>query len=239
MLKGISQQGSKIDNIIDGWYIWKNEKREKMTVSNYEIMRNQMRREFIKYDQTKMIRKYSLKSDKEYIYIDFVLRHYRINRRNGIVEWSKDHFETTVEADYNESMTIYDVLCYSKDNCSLYGNYCPVNMLKGIVKSATLGESMFQKAADEFNGKLKELEFACSILGEKINIKGDMAAKLYPFSFLPIIIQYWEADDEFPANLKFMFDENILEYMHYETIFFMMGHLVTRIKEVMEGYVRK
>lgn len=141
-----------------------------------------------------------------------------------------------MEADYNESMTIYDVLCYSKDSCRLSGNYCPVNMLKGIVPSAALGVSMFQKSADDFNGKLKELESACSILGEKINIKGDVAAKLYPFSFMPIIVQYWEADDEFPANLKFMFDENILEYMHYETIFFMTGHIVNRIKEIMADY---
>lgn len=207
-----------------------------MPISNYEIMRNQMRGEFIKYDQTKMIRKYSLKNDEYFIYIDFVLRPYRINRENGIVEWSGDHFVTSVEADYNESMTIYDVLCYSKDSCRLSGNYCPVNMLKGIVPSAALGVSMFQKSADDFNGKLKELEFACNILGEKINIKGDVAAKLYPFSFMPIIVQYWEADDEFPANLKFMFDENILEYMHYETIFFMTGHIVNRIKEIMADY---
>lgn len=44
-----------------------------MPISNYEIMRNQMRGEFIKYDQTKMIRKYSLKNDEYFIYIDFVL----------------------------------------------------------------------------------------------------------------------------------------------------------------------
>lgn len=203
-----------------------------MAVSNYEIMRNQMRGEFIKYDQEKMIQKYSLENDEDYIYLDFVLRHYRINRRNGVVEWSKDHFKTIVEADYNESMTIYDVLCYSKDNCSLSGNYCSVNMLKGIVKSAGTDGNMFQKSADDFSGKRKELEYACSILGKKIDMKGDVAAKLYPFSFLPIIVQYWEADDEFPANLKFMFDENIMEYMHYETIFFMIGHVVSRIKEI-------
>lgn len=205
-----------------------------MAVSNYENMRDQMRGEFIKYNQTKMIRKFSLKNDEYYLYLDFVLRHYRINRSSGVVEWSEDHFENCVEADYNESMTIYDVLCYSKDNCSLSGNYCPVNMLKGIVKSAAPGGNMFQKSADSFNGKLKELKAACSILGEKADMKGDVAAKLYPFSFLPIILQYWEADDEFPANLKFMFDENIMEYMHYETIFFMMGHIVGRIKEIMD-----
>ena len=205
-------------------------------ISNYEIMRNQMRREFVKYDQDRMISKFSLRNDESYIYIVFLFREYRIDRITGVVEWSEDGFSTSIEADYNESMTIYDVLCYSKDDCCLSGNYCPVNMLKGTVKSSNVGSNMFQKSADGFNGKLKELETVCGIWGEKLDLNGDVAAKLYPFSFLPVIIQYWEADEEFPANLKFMFDENILDYMHFETIFFMMGHIVKRIQDRMETH---
>ena len=37
-----------------------------MAASNYEIMRNRMRGEFIKYDQEKIIRKFPLKSDEDY-----------------------------------------------------------------------------------------------------------------------------------------------------------------------------
>ena len=206
-----------------------------MALSNYEIMRNQMRSEFIKYDQTMMIQKYSLKNDSEYLYLDFVLRHYRIDRKNGIAEWSDDCFRNYVEADYNESMTIYDVLCYGKNTSGLSGKYCSLNMLKGTVKSSTPGNNMFQRAADYFNGKVKELEAVCELMGERVDLKGDVAIKLYPFSFLPVILQYWEADDEFPANLKFMFDENILKYMHYETIFFMTGHLIRRIQDIVRA----
>ena len=193
-----------------------------------------MRGEFVKYDQEKMVKKFSLRNDEDYIYIEFMLREYRIHRKTGVVEWSEDDFSTSTEADYNESMTIYDILCYSKDDCSLSGNYCPVNMLKGTVKSSSVGSDLFQKSADAFNGKLEKLEAVCGIFGEKVDLSGDVAAKLYPFTFLPVIIQYWEADEEFPANLKFMFDENILDYMHFETIFFMMGHIVKRIQEMME-----
>lgn len=66
-------------------------------------------------------------------------------------------------------------------------------------------------------------------------MNGDAAFLLYPFSFLPITLQYWEADEEFPANLKFMFDENILSYMHFETTFFMVSHLLGRVRELMEN----
>ncbi len=206
-----------------------------MSVSNYNIMRDQMRGEFIKYDQEKMMQKYGLDYDDNYIYIDFAWHRYRIGRTNGIVEWSEDAFFTAVEADYNESMTIYDVLCYAKEDSHLSGYFCPVNMLKGVVHSSGLGGSLFQKTADEFDKKTEELRSVCLRYGDKLSMKGDVAARLMVFPFLPVILQYWAADDEFPANLKFMFDENILQYMHYETIYFMMGHIIRRLKELMES----
>jgi len=215
-----------------------------MVLSNYEVTRNQMRSEFLKYDQEKMIRKFSLKNDREYLYIEFMKRLYRISRSTGVVEWSCDSFRTCEEADYNESMTIYDVLCYAKEDCSLSGRYCSLNTLKGTVKSSVPGGYMFQKTAEFFNGKVKELKAACSVFGEESELKGDVAFILYPFSFLPVPMQYWEADEEFPASLKFMFDENIMDYMHYETIFLMTGHMLERIEELIKNkceihFVRK
>ena len=138
-------------------------------LSNYEITRNRMREKFTEYDTEKAIRKFGLKNDARYIYISFMRHEYRIDRKNGKVEWSDNDFETVCEADFNESMTIYDLLCYSRDDCSLSGNYCTVNMLKGTVQSSSagVGSSFFQNDADEFNGKAKELESACLFFGEK------------------------------------------------------------------------
>lgn len=138
-----------------------------MKVSNYEITRNRMRDEFIKYDQEKMIRKFLLKNDGQYLYLDFMGRPYRINRKNGVVEWSEDGFHSAAEADFNESMTIYDVLCYSKDNCSLSGKFCSISMLKGIVQANPPGVNLFQKIADGFNGKVEALERPVDLLAKK------------------------------------------------------------------------
>lgn len=205
-----------------------------MILSNYELMRNQMRGEFTKYDQQKMIARFHLRCDENYLYIDFVGRPNRIDRQTGVVEWSDDGFVTIREADYNASMTIYDVLCWSKDGCKLSGNFCPSNMLKGTVQSGSVGNNFFRKDADIFHGRIKALKDACAQLGEPANMKGDVAFILYPFDFLPVTLQYWEADEDFPANLKFMFDENIMDFMHFETTFFMVDHILKRIRELMD-----
>lgn len=201
--------------------------------SNYDRMRNQMRSEFIKYDQKKMIEKFNLNHDNNYLYVNFVSRDYRIHRTRGIVEWSDNQFHSVVEADYNESMTIYDVLCYSRDDCKLSGKFCPIHRAKGVPKTIYMKGSIFQKSAAEFQGHLRELKEACSQLGESLPMAGDVAALIQAFPFLPVTFQFWEGDDEFPPSLKFMFDENILEYMHFETVHFMSFHILRRIREGM------
>ncbi len=69
-------------------------------------------------------------------------------------------------------------------------------------------------------------------------MNGDVAAVLWAFPFLPVTFQYWEGDDEFPPSLKFMYDENILDYMHFETVFFMTAHILKRMEETAECYVQ-
>ena len=53
-------------------------------------------------------------------------------------------------------------------------------------------------------------------------------------SFLPVVLRFRESDDEFPASLQVLVDRNILEYMHYETVMFAIGHLLERVEEKIE-----
>ena len=87
--------------------------------------------------------------------------------------------------------------------------------------------------ADFFNRKTVELRNAYISLSGKELEKGDVAFKLNLFPFLPIIIRFWEADDEFPASLQILADRNTLDYMHYETLMFALTHLFSRLKEEM------
>ena len=66
--------------------------------TNYDKTREDAEQRFLAYDQEKMIRKFSLKADENYLYLRFVGRDYRISRKNGRIEWNreeigKDYFE--------------------------------------------------------------------------------------------------------------------------------------------------
>ena len=207
-----------------------------MLKSNYEIMRDRMQIQFLEYDQIHMIEKFRLKYDEEYLYIKFVGRLYRINRRNGKAEWSEDAFKSCTDAGYNEAMSIFDILCYSKDGCHLSGKFCNINQLKGTVQSSGVGGTIFYHQIRYLDGKAEKLCRACEILGGRKEKVGDVAYCLYPFDFLPMMLQFWNSDEEFPANLKIMWDENILDYVHFETAQFMAGHVLHRIKEIISAF---
>ena len=202
--------------------------------SNYEQMKRQMQIHFLEFDQMEMIRRFSMKYDEAFLYMDFFARPYRIDRRSGWVEWSENDFAETFEADYNEAMSIYDVLCCSKADCCLSGEFVSVNNLPGVVAGACSGSGMFDGSAKYFDGKTAELAKACRKLDGHVIEQGDVGFRLNVFRFLPLELRFWESDDEFPPSLNLLWDRNLLDFIHYETSYFIAGHLLRRLKELME-----
>ena len=92
------------------------------------------------------------------------------------------------------------------------------------------GSNFFQNAGEYFDGKTEALARACETLqGRKLN-KGDVAYELDLFPFLPLILRFWESDEDFPASLQILVDKNILDYMHYETLMFAITHMLNCLK---------
>lgn len=210
------------------------QKVNKMNISNYEIMKLQMQKEFLKYNQEKMIQKFQLPHDTDSIYIRFIGHNYQIHRASGKIVWSEDHFLHSKEAGYNEAMTIYDVLCCSKEECRLFGEFVNMKNLSSVKSgSETAGGGIFQKIEKDFDHKERLLALACEKLNGTKYGKGDVSYQIPLFDFLPVVFQFWNSDDEFPASLTLLADKNMLEYMHYETVFFAASHLMTRLKEEM------
>jgi hypothetical protein len=205
-------------------------------ISNYEITKRRVQKDFLKYDQEKMIQKFALKADENYLYITFIGHSYRICRKSGYLEWSEDNFVTCVEGDFNEALTIYDLLCDSKENCHAANDFINLNSLSSLQSSSKkLGDGLFHGEDKIFDHKEELFGNVCEKLGGKKAGKGDVAYELPLFDFLPCRIQFWNSDDEFDAQLQIFMDKNVLKFIRYETVWYAVSHLMKRLTEEMEN----
>lgn len=101
--------------------------------------------------------------------------------------------------------------------------------------SMSVGSGLFQDTEKLFDHRERELAAACEKLNGTKWGKGDVAYQLPMFDFMPIGIQFWNSDEDFPASLQWFVDKNMVDYMHFETVWFALSHLLRRIKEEMGG----
>ena len=199
--------------------------------SNYDLTREQMERAFVGYDQEEMIRKFRLRNTPEHLFITFTGEGYRVDRRTGKVERFPPEGGAPVPAGFNESMTVFDVLCSSKPDCRLSGEYRTVTNLPGIANIAAPGTGGYAETARFFAGRPDVLRRACGALGGVPQRVGDVSSLIPLFDFMPVMVQFWDADEEFDAVLKIMWDRNTLDFMHFETTFYAASHLLKRLTE--------
>lgn len=201
--------------------------------NNYEITLLEARKLFLCFPQEKMIEKLSLRHDDDYIYIEMLDQLHRIDRNTGVVEWL-DEKNVPHEADFNASLSIYDILCYSQPNAALTGQYAPINSVANNYHTGNLGGSIFDACAPVFSDHSDLLEKALIALGGVKEGKGDIAYRINMFPFLPVQIQFWEADEDFPASLQIHWDLNTLQFLRYETSYYATGHLLRRLRRLIE-----
>ena len=65
---------------------------------------------------------------------------------------------------------------------------------------------------------------------------GDVAYKIPVWENLCVIFRFWNSDEEFPAQLQFLCDRNMLDFMHYETVWFLVSHIIQLLKQDLTGY---
>ena len=198
--------------------------------SNYDLTRDRVEHEFLKYDQDTMIKKFRLGHDAAFLYLCFLACDYRIDRKTGRIE----RLPEGVHAGFNETMTIFDVLCGSKPDCRLCGEFVRVNDLDGVTRTAYLGGSLFDGSAKAFTHRTEALKAACERLGGTAGTVGDVSYQIPLFDFFPVMLQFWDADEEFDAVLKIMWDRKTLDFMRYETTWYAAGHLLERLEALVK-----
>lgn len=202
--------------------------------SNYDLQVDIGKGIFLEYDQELLIRKFRLEADERYIYLNYLNTPCRINRNDGSVEeyiqgaWKECRSFSTV-------MTIYDLLCYHQGETApaLAGQWCAVGTF--VVTGVTNTETFTKKYAAIFDGRAEELKAACEKLGGVLLERmagADVTCRIPVTPFFPVLLQFWEGDEEFPPKLMLLWDRNTDKFLHFETTFYLQGDLLERLEEI-------
>lgn len=208
----------------------------KKPVSNYDMQVDIARGIFLEYEQESLIRKFRLAADDLWIYLDYMNTPCRISRTDGRVE---EHLQNEWKEcrSFGTVMTVYDLLCYHQgtDPPMLFGQWCAVGTF--VVTGVQETDTFTKKYAALFDGRVETLKAACKRMGGDIlpRIAGaDVTCRIFVTPFFPVLLQFWEGDEEFPPKLLLLWDRNTDQFLHFETTFYLQGDLLERLKNRME-----
>lgn len=198
---------------------------------NYAITAARVRQLFAEYDQQALARKVGAKLDGEYFYVDFLSERYRIHRLTGDI--SRFHGDAWVEANsFGEVLTLMDLICDSREDRHPTGNWRNMRDFGHGFHQQLLEQR--DPWAERFQEQPEMFAKACEALGGEKYPLGDVAYAIPVFGDLRMLIQLWFGDEEFPAKLRYLWDENALQYLKYETMFYAVPLVLKRIQEQME-----
>jgi len=202
-------------------------------MDNYDLQVDIGKKIFLEYDQQTMIRKFRLEADENWIFLTYLNTPCRISRATGGVEeqiggaWQECRNYSTV-------MTLYDLLCYHKGENApvLFQKWCTVGTF--VVTGVTRTEGFTGKYARSFDGRLGQRRAACEKMGGVLQqpmAGADLTCIFRVTEFFPVLLQFWEGDEEFPPKLLILWDRNTDSFMHFETTFYLQGDLLARLEK--------
>lgn len=198
-------------------------------MNNYDIQVAQAKKHFLTYDQQELINRCCLKYDENYFYITFLGSPYRICRASGNME--RKQADTWVSGDsFGEVMTILDWLCDSRAARYPTGRFINV-VSQGHYFHSNLQEDGENPLAAFFDKNPKAFHYACRALGGQKHISADHSYTIELLDSLKILVQLWHGDEEFPPRLRFLWDENALRYIRYETTWYALGLIEKRLRQ--------
>ena len=197
--------------------------------NNYLIQAQQAKERFLTYDQEKLIEKFRLKADENFLYAVLLGREYRLCRTTGDVRYRSEKGWQDGNS-YEEVMTLLDLLCDSRDDRWLAGRWKNMQAF-GMQFHQNLLEESRDPLAELFDREPERLRRGCAALnGEQIP-GGDYGFAVELFDGLKIGVLFWHGDEEFLPRLRFLWDENAKMYIRYETMYFAVALLKQRLTE--------
>ena len=153
--------------------------------------------------------------DNDEIIVPFFGKHYRVSAK-GIAgpAGKRPSLEICVV------LSNYLILC--KNNHSIGDEWVSYRDFKDSGPLTVFYANAVEKQiAEQFSGKLHELETSCRSLGglpSDLEFSYELSIKFYPLPKVPMLLLYNDVDEEFPAHCSLLFEKHADKYLDAESL---------------------
>ncbi len=190
-------------------------------MDNYAIATQAAAKRFCSYNMERIARKNGVEDLGESLSTCFLGQTVQIDKTTGCIT-----FPDGRAADFCEALTIYDWLCDRKETATPAWDFCPVGSLSGVyVSGGNLSMTGGSLPAEIDQNPERFLKKAAWIGAKPVN-SGDIGLEFMAFPDLPLRLKFYHSDEEFPASLTLLWDKNILDFIRYETVYYLAACLL-------------
>lgn len=183
-------------------------------ISNYEIQIEEWKKRFLKMDQDLICRKIpGIEKRNDSLVLWHFGRQLSVNRHDGTITCLSDDLPLGP----NPKGNVYTLFYFSSPLARIKGDWVAFRELRNTAPfDPAFKRGVLDAMAYTFAGHEDKLEEAVQkIRGRRISSTG---FELKAFECIPIRINFWDADDEFPASANMLFDSSATDFIHEESI---------------------
>lgn len=118
----------------------------------------------------------------------------------------------------------------------LASRWVPYRELKdGLFYAKSFSETVEEKLCRRFGEDLEGMGRACEALGARKVDQGDLGMVIDTFPRLPLLLIAWRGDEEFPPNLRILFDASATDYLNAFELRMLCGEVSSRVISIADG----
>lgn len=196
---------------------------------NYKALCEKWREIYLGLNQEELERRFGLRSDQEARYITYFNQEYRLDKKSGKLSLVSNPEQ---ELSFHAVMMIYHLFYYSKPEAKVRGEFVPFRQVKRAAPfERAYIRNILEPLAKAFDGHTEELRRACEALRGQPVSQGDVGYRIQAFDCMPLVLVFWDGDEEFPAQANILFDADITDFLHEETVVSAASELFRRLSE--------
>ncbi len=201
-------------------------------MDNYEKMRRSAVERFLTYDTQALLNNPGVQPWEKGLQTTFLSRQVYLDREAGEVYIENDN--DVQVCDFSQTLSILDYVCDRKCSVNAAASYCPIGSLPGVLVTG-IGLSMNPTPlAMDIERNPRAFRAACACMGGVEIGAGDMGYRLPIFPDLCVEVKFYYSDEDFPASLTFLWDKHILQFVRYETVYYIAGALCRLLESAMQ-----